>query len=168
MTWRISLVAVFCSLASVSLCRSPWISSFSSAYDRGAASLTGAPHSRQDLACAGLSCWHRGHFIPGLPAAGSAEGRNRGPRLTARDSLGQEHGHTERGHTGSRPGDGAPPRTLAGRAICHVVKRDRYVVGLRRGRCLTLADYVTAMKLTNGTIVAGRVRELATLSGRIR
>src|SRR5215470_6540200 len=92
MTWRISLVAVFCSLASVSLCRSPWISSFSSAYDREAASLTGAPHSRQDLACAGLSCWHRGHFIPGLPAAGSAEGRNRGPRLTARDSHGQEHG----------------------------------------------------------------------------
>src|SRR5215472_2733122 len=112
MTWRISLVAVFCSLASVSLCRSPWISSFSSAYDRGAASLTGAPHSRQDLACAGLSCWHRGHFIPGLPAAGSAEGRNRGPRLTARDSHGQEHGLH-----GVAPGDGPFPPPLVGSAL---------------------------------------------------
>src|SRR5262249_1196529 len=30
--------------------------------------------------------------MPGLPAAGTAKGRNRGPRLTARESPGQEHG----------------------------------------------------------------------------
>src|SRR5262245_10632543 len=36
----------------------------------------------------------------GASQAGSAKGRNRGPRLTARDSHGQEHGH--RGHAWGR------------------------------------------------------------------
>src|SRR5262245_27333087 len=62
---------------------------------------TGCPAGTQDTSCRSL------------PAAGSAKGRNRGPRLTARDSHGQEHGHRHRfssqdvsargSHTGSRP-----------------------------------------------------------------
>ena len=36
------------------------------------------------------------------------------------------------------------------------------------GRCLRVADYVSRPKATRGAIAAGRVRELATLSGRIR
>src|SRR5215831_1672513 len=63
-------------------------------------SLKGVPHSSQNFAAARFSCWHRGHVMQSLPAAGSAEGRNRGPRLTARYSHGQEHGHE--GHAWGR------------------------------------------------------------------
>src|SRR4029453_16835939 len=28
--------------------------------------VKGVPHSRQNLACGGLSCWHRGHRIPSV------------------------------------------------------------------------------------------------------
>src|SRR5215470_19703366 len=87
---RISLVAVCCSCASVSArcssaCGTP----------DGPLSLvlpSGTPHARQNLACEGLSCLHPGHVMPEPPSGRSAEGRNRGPRLTARDSHGQGHG----------------------------------------------------------------------------
>src|SRR5215467_14415677 len=92
MTLRIWLVAVCCSRASVATrCKS--------AYDgAGGASVwgrwRGVPHSPQNFIVGRFSCWHRGHVMQGLPAAGAAKGRNRGPRLPARDSHGQEHGHT--------------------------------------------------------------------------
>src|SRR5262249_38774512 len=69
---------------------------FRSAYDRGVRSIRskGAPHSPQNSIVGRFSCWHQGHVMPEPPAAGSAKGRNRGPRLTARDLHGQGHGHT--------------------------------------------------------------------------
>src|SRR5215469_14987159 len=89
MTRRISAVAVCCSRASVATrCKS--------AYDGagGASSWgrwRGVPHSPQSFIVGRLSCWHRGHVIQDLPLAGATEGRNRGPRLPARDSRGQEN-----------------------------------------------------------------------------
>src|SRR5215472_4401008 len=64
---RISLVAVCCSCASVSA----RCSSACGAPD-GPLSLvlpSGTPHARQNLACEGLSCWHRGHFMPEPPGS---------------------------------------------------------------------------------------------------
>src|SRR5215472_11808689 len=86
-TLRISEVAVCWSTASVKeRCKS--------AYDGAGWALPsgrrrGAPHSEQNLWCEGFSCWHRGHVIRSLPAAGAAKGRDGGPRLTARVSRGQ-------------------------------------------------------------------------------
>src|SRR5262249_45342016 len=42
----------------------------------GWACLRDKPHSGQNLAWDGLSCWHPGHFMPGLRQSGRCEGRN--------------------------------------------------------------------------------------------
>src|SRR5215467_7811194 len=90
MARRISAVAVCCFRASLSERRK-------SAYDGSGSALfsarwSGVPHCAQNSAAASLFRWHRGHVMPGLPLAGATEGRNRGPRLTARDLHGQEDG----------------------------------------------------------------------------
>src|SRR4029434_3689493 len=54
-------------------------------------SATRAPHSKQNFAWGGFSCWHRGHFMPEPPSSLAGEGRNGGPRVTARLSHGQGH-----------------------------------------------------------------------------
>src|SRR5215813_6677509 len=82
---RMSAVAVCCSCASTSSrllvwsCSSASLRAFCrSAYDAGeplpGPCLTGAPQPRQNWACDGLSCWHRGHFIAHSPRAGRGSG----------------------------------------------------------------------------------------------
>src|SRR5215813_13707077 len=65
-TLRTSEVAACCSRASDSAC-------CSSAYGAPGGPLSpvlprGSPHARQNLACEGLSCWHRGHVMPEPPS----------------------------------------------------------------------------------------------------
>src|SRR5215470_5055375 len=94
MTRRISLVAVCCSCASVKeRCKSAY---GGAGWALPSGCRKGVPHASQNFAAARFSCWHRGHVMPEPPSGRSAKGRNRGPRLTAWDSHGQEHGH--RGH----------------------------------------------------------------------
>src|SRR5215472_18128 len=86
---RISLVAVCCSSASLSERFSPSISACSSAWDlsAGTAPPKGVLHSRQNLACGGLSWWHRGQGIPEPPQ--TDQGWNGEPRVAARRWRGQ-------------------------------------------------------------------------------
>src|SRR4029450_3419105 len=90
-TRRISLVAVCWSSASLSPCLRPSISPVRSAYDIavGEAPLTGAPHSRQNLACEGLSWWHPGHCIARAPGESEREGSDRWRELSLAEEGGQ-------------------------------------------------------------------------------
>src|SRR5262249_41120323 len=116
---RISPVAVCCSRASVR-------ERCTSAYDGAGwappwGRWRGVPHSPQNFIVGRFSCWHLGHVMPDLPAAGAAEGRNRGPRLTARDLYGQEHDHTS--HAWKRRVTATSRRSCDAR---DVVKRGRH------------------------------------------
>src|SRR5215472_8304775 len=121
MTLRTSLVAVCCSCASVSeRCKSSY---GSAGWALPSGRRRGVPHSSQNFAAARFSCSHRGHVMPEPPAAGSAKGRNRWPRLTGWDLHGQEDGH--RGH-------------LLGLAGCRrswLPHRASAVAGSLSGRC---------------------------------
>src|SRR5262249_39981801 len=102
-------------------------SAFSSAYDLVFEEApTGAPHSRQNLACEGLSCWHRGHVMPG-PPSGRVGGRSEQWAETNRSRLVWSR---TRSH-GSRLGTASP---------CHLSSVVRCSPRRQRGRhsdCVT-------------------------------
>jgi hypothetical protein len=99
-TCRISLVAVCCSSASTSSrsrarsCPSAsvrarcWSLCEAAGEPLGLVLSNGVPHSRQNLACEGFSCWHRGHCMP-PSGVRAGKGQNSGSRLDCRRLGGQ-------------------------------------------------------------------------------
>src|SRR5215472_5682960 len=121
MTRRISAVALCCSAPSVSA----RCSSVYGAPD-GPLSLvlpSGTPHSRQNLAREGLSCWHRGHFMPEPPSG----------RVGERSGTWAETNRL--GLAWSRTRSGGSPVQLAGCRRSWLPHRASAVAGGQSGRC---------------------------------
>jgi hypothetical protein len=104
--------------------------------------VKGVPHSRQNLACGGLSCWHRGHRIPSVSRVRirqrrpgtTCHGIGRPPEPAPRPSL----------RFGSPDPTPTRPRALDGRfwSVVHPVGRPHRQ--LRRARTHVYAVLLTA------------------------
>src|SRR5215831_10865258 len=129
MTRRISAVALCCSVPSINARRS-------SAYGtpRGPLSLvllSGTPHARQNLACDGLSCWHRGHVMPEPPSGRGGERSERWaetnrPRLAWSRTSG--HARKPAGMLFARKALWQSPRPSAALALANEEKLDGWRV----------------------------------------